>query len=472
MKFDVAKMPYPISMVWCLWIELALFWVMGTARATTVSPPIASPAAASQAYHALVIGNADYSGRARDLLNPVRDAALMAQTLRNLGFVVTQKTDMSRQDMRQAVEKFGLGLPKDSVALVYYAGHGVQVQGKNYLMPVDTPMDREQSVPLNAYALSTLLEHLSLSKSALNIVVMDACRNNPFEPEKPVRYRNWRVEGWAPVQSPRGTLIAYSTAPGELAADGSGENSLYTRTLADALKQPGLPLEVVFKRVSETVRKATKDDQIPWFESSVNEEFFFVPPHGVKVAPSGWPSGKPVAVASSRSLQSEPQWFDRLTVQEWNELDWELQQRTKHFTRDEVPLIERKAQAGNVLAMTTLGLAYRQGLDKTTGPSTQVRRSGANNTMAVRWLQRAAASGFAIAQTELGEMYYGGRGVDRDVARARSLFEAAAQTGYTRARLNLAQVSLEQGRSQEDLQRVGKDLLDALMKGMPTVPQR
>jgi TPR repeat protein len=417
-------------------------------------------------YHALLIGNADYLGRSRDLLNPVRDATLMANTLTELGFAVTVRNNLNRQQMREAIEQFGLSLPKDAVALFYFAGHGVQIRGKNYLLPIDTPMDREQAVPIHGYALSALMEHLSLSPSALNLVVMDACRNNPFEPEKPVRYRNWSVEGWAPVQAPRGSLIAYSTAPGELAADGTGQNSLYTQALAKALKQPGLPIEVVFKRVGEQVRKQTNDDQIPWFESSINQEFFLLPPPGVVVDPRRPSADVKVASVNSRTIGLAPQWFDQLSGVEWNQLDWEIAQRVRHFTPDELPLMERRAKAGNVLAMTTLGLVYREGVNKSTIPGGKTARSGGNNTLAVQWLTKAADAGFAIAMNELGEMLYMGRGLDRNLTEATALFEAASQTGYTRARLNLAQARLGNNPRPEDMGKAMTDILDAITKGM------
>lgn len=224
---------------------------------------------------ALVIGNAKYLGKGRALANPEADALLVGQSLKSMGFSVAPHTNLSRKEMLQAVADFAESLPEGATSFVFFAGHGMQIGGANYLIPVDMQPNSEQSVQLTAYPLKNLLERLSASKSAVNIVALDACRNNPFQPEILVRLRSITSrEGLAAVPAPRGTLVAYSTAPGQLAADGKNANSLYSALLAKALLEPQLSVEQVFKKVGQLIRKETSDNQIPWFESSLSDDYF------------------------------------------------------------------------------------------------------------------------------------------------------------------------------------------------------
>jgi hypothetical protein len=394
---------------------------------------------------ALVIGNGDYRDAARSLPNVSNDAALMAGTLRKLHFKVTERRDLDRSGLMSAVADFARGLPEGATAFVYYAGHGMQIGGANYLTPVDMTLTSEQSVPLNAYALKMLLEQLSAAKSAVNVVVLDACRNNPFQPNGAARYRSFANLGLAREEAPRGTLVAYATAPGQLAADGKGKNSLYTEALAQTLPEKHLTLEAIFKQVGTTVRQRTLDDQIPWFHTSLTDDYYFLPPEGVTVV-----AGKPLQMAkagrsNTRARGDSPgtgsDWFRNLTDKDWKQLDWEIEQRVRRLTAEEIPYLEHQADGGSVVHQTTLGLVYRAGTDKLVDPAGGgVLRSNANNTQALRWLRRAAEAGFPIAQTELGEMYFTGHGTDRDVDAARRWFEQAAASGYPRARINLAKL--------------------------------
>ena len=423
---------------------------------------------------ALVIGNGNYSGNKRSLKNPVNDAKLMAQSLRKLGFEVKQYADLDRAQLVSAVADFSAALPQGATALVFYAGHGMQISGASYLIPVDMAVTSEQSVPLRAYPVKTLLEQVSASKASVNVVVLDACRENPFQPSSPVKYRSFGNLGLAPVQAPRGTVVAYSTAPGQLAADGKEGNSVYTATLANVMQEPGLSLEGIFKKVGDQVRKKTLDDQIPWFESSLAEEYFFHPPDGVTVVAGR--SLKPditgradtkVATrggASPTAPNADKVWYRSMSDYEWSQLDWEVQQRVKNLTDDELPMLEHRANGGSVVAQTTLGLAWREGISRATeSTSSRVMRYQANNTKAVQWLRKAAQAGFPIAQTELGEMLYFGKGVDRNLAEARRQLEQAAMANYPRAHLDLMQLRMESGTA------TGKDAqsaIDSIIRGV------
>lgn len=427
---------------------------------------------------ALVIGNGNYSGNKRSLKNSVSDARLMAQSLRKLGFDVKQYTDLDRAQMVSAVADFSAALPQGATALVFYAGHGMQIGGASYLIPVDMAVTSEQSVPLRAYPIKTLLEQVSASRSSVNVVVLDACRDNPFQPSSPVKYRSFSNLGLAPVQAPRGTVVAYSTAPGQLAADGKDSNSIYTSTLASVILEPRLSLEGVFKKVGDQVRKKTLDDQIPWFESSLTDEYFFLPPEGVtiaagrslKAADAGRTNTKVAmrGVGKSAAPDTETVWYRNMSDYEWSQLDWEIQQRVKYLTEDELPMLEHRANGGSVVAQTTLGLAWREGISRASDSATgRVMRYQANNSKSVQWLRKAAQAGFPVAQTELGEMLYLSKGIERNLAEARRQLEQAAKANYPRARLDLLQLRLESGDA------TGTDVqsgIEAMIRGM--TPQK
>ncbi|WP_374384288.1 caspase domain-containing protein, partial [Thermomonas sp.] len=226
---------------------------------------------------ALVIGNAAY--QQTPLKNPVNDARVMANTLRQLGFQVIQRENATKQQMEQAVGEFGRALTKGGVALFYYAGHGMQVNGRNFLIPTDATIATEQAVRLESLDVDLVLDQVAGSGTDVNLIVLDACRNNPFER----RFRSGGSGGLAQINAPKGTMIAYATAPGSVAADGDGANGLYTSKLVEAIKQPGLPVEEVFKRVRANVAQASRDQQTPWEASSLVGNFYFLGPTTVVV---------------------------------------------------------------------------------------------------------------------------------------------------------------------------------------------
>lgn len=231
----------------------------------------AAPAQAEQRI-ALVIGNADYGAMGK-LKNPVNDSQLMASTLRDLGFRVIELVDADQQAMKRGVRDFGRWLRRagpDGVALFYYAGHGVQVAGRNYLLPVEAQILAEGDVDIEAVAAESILAQMQHANTGVNIVILDACRNNPFQ-------RGFRSasRGLARMEAPTGTYIAYATAPGQLAMDGDGPNSPFTRQLASAMVEPGLSIESVFKKVRQQVAAFSEERQIPWSSSSLIGDFVF-----------------------------------------------------------------------------------------------------------------------------------------------------------------------------------------------------
>ena len=217
----------------------------------------------------LVIGNGAYVN-APALKNPPNDARDMAATLKALGFEVTSGINVSQRDMKRLIREFGQKLKAGGSGLFYYAGHGVQSRGRNYLFPVDADIQSEAEVEDSGVDLSLVLNLMDEAQNGLNLVILDACRNNPFA-------RSFRSasEGLAQVDAPTGTLIAYATAPGRVAADGTGQNGLYTSELLKAMQLPGLSALEVFMRVRAEVMKQTSNNQVPWEASSLVGAFYF-----------------------------------------------------------------------------------------------------------------------------------------------------------------------------------------------------
>jgi uncharacterized caspase-like protein len=223
---------------------------------------------------ALVIGNASYAS-VNPLVNPTNDAKAMAEFLSTAGFQVLQGSDLKHSAMLRTIGKFADLLATsgpDTVALVFYAGHGLQVDGENYLVPVDAAIHREADVPLYAMRLADLMSALSSVPLKALLVMLDACRNNPFAEIKTSGGR-----GLAMVDAPSGSLISYSTAPGTDALDGDGANSPYTAALLKVGREDGLPIEQALKRVRHAVNDATGKQQVPWESSSLTSEFSFFP---------------------------------------------------------------------------------------------------------------------------------------------------------------------------------------------------
>ncbi|HAA04391.1 MAG TPA: hypothetical protein DCE18_13690, partial [Syntrophobacteraceae bacterium] len=237
---------------------------------------------------ALVIGNSAYD--ATPLRNPVNDARSISSALRDLGFDVVEKENLTQKDMKREIQAFGAKLQKGGVGLFYFAGHGMQVNGRNYLIPVGARIEHEKQVEYEAVDMGAVLSEMDYARNPMNIVILDACRDNPFA-------RSFRssAQGLAAVNAPGGTLIAYATAPGSVASDGPGENGIYTGELIQTLRTPGLRIEDVFKQVRSVVRQVTDGKQIPWESSSLEGDFYFA---GVP----GDAGGATTTVASQRPL--------------------------------------------------------------------------------------------------------------------------------------------------------------------------
>ncbi len=224
---------------------------------------------------ALVIGNSAYPGRMA-LTNPANDATAMSAALKSMGFTVIEAKDASRAQMEDAIQQMFSRLKgKQGIGMLYYAGHGLQVDWKNYMVPVDAKLQSSKDVPTQTVDVGDVIEALKAAGSRMNVIVLDACRDNPFAEKG--------VKGLAPVDAPVGTFLAYATAPGNVAEDGTGSNGLYTKHLLAELQKP-VGIENVFKRVRLNVRKESEGRQIPWESTSLEEDFSFAANKPITVA--------------------------------------------------------------------------------------------------------------------------------------------------------------------------------------------
>ncbi len=258
---------------------------VASSPAGSVPAAVNRPGEGSERRIALVIGNSNY--KTNRLANPVNDATDIAKTLTQLGFDVDLLTDADQRKMDEAIRRFGNrlgagperrisrnggepGRESKTVGLFFFAGHGVQVSGENYFIPIGANMETEEDVKYAAVPAGKVLDTMGNTNGAVNIVLIDACRDNPFA-------RGWRSSehGLAAMQAASGMLIGYATAPGRTASDGQGRNSPYTKNLLKYMMTPGLPIEAVFKNVRTEVYSETNGKQVPWESISIIGDFFF-----------------------------------------------------------------------------------------------------------------------------------------------------------------------------------------------------
>ena len=226
---------------------------------------------------ALVVGNSNYGGDLGVLPNPVNDSRLVAQSLKRIGFDVIEVEDADQSTLKRAIAEFGDRMAAaggDATSLFFYAGHGLQLAGQNYLIPIRANISRERDVDIEAISLETVLKQMAWAESKVNIVILDACRNNPL-----ARGLRSTAQGLAEITvKPQGSFISYSTAPGDVAVDGNGANSPFSAALAEAIEKPGRDINDVFREVRADVMSATKGKQVPWDSSSLTAPYYFVAP--------------------------------------------------------------------------------------------------------------------------------------------------------------------------------------------------
>jgi curli biogenesis system outer membrane secretion channel CsgG len=233
----------------------------------------------SQKRLALVIGNAQYQLEGVSLANATHDAEDISKMLTQLGFDVSYYTNQNKRDMEQAIQAFGQKVKASgngTAALFYYAGHASEIEGINYMFPVDVQLKGESLVGTEAVPVNSVVKQIKMTGNDLNILVLDACRDNPYAPDK--RSFNTQYNRLATMEGPKGTIISYSTASGKQASDGDGRNGLYTGMLLKNIPSPGLKIEELFKIVRLAVSEKSGNDQIAWENSSLISDFYFIPP--------------------------------------------------------------------------------------------------------------------------------------------------------------------------------------------------
>src|SRR5215831_7140829 len=294
------------SLLFCAGLLAGVFgFARGPAFAETATateqPAVTQALQGPEQRVALVIGNSHYQNVAQ-LPNPDSDAQSMAQFLNSAGFEVISATDLTQNDMLKVVQDFSARIAAhgpNTVAMIYYAGHGVQLAGENYLIPVDAKISSPSDLVNNSVRLVDIMATLEAIPSRLRIVVLDACRNNPFTTI------NDAGRGLAIVDAPNGSIVGYSTAPGAEALDGSGGHSPYTAAFLRDAREPNVPIEQLFKRVRLDVNHATAGVQTPWESSSLTSDFYFF--GDTAVAATRPPNRGPVVAAAgnlpSRSVQ-------------------------------------------------------------------------------------------------------------------------------------------------------------------------
>ena len=238
----------------------------------------------------LCIGNSAYPGA--PLRNAAKDAESISTALESLGFSVVTLTDATRRSTEEAVIRFAESLEDSQVGLFFFAGHGLQIDGENYLTSIDTEFVTAVDVKYTSMPLGRVLEHMDRGPNPTSIVILDACRNNPYE-------RAWNrgtPTGLAPVTAPQGTIVSFSTSPGQVASDGTGTNGAFTEALLQHIPTQNLPVEMVFKRTRNSLNASTAGKQVSWEHTSLMGEFYFNPSTSVGSIAAYSPS----AVADSR----------------------------------------------------------------------------------------------------------------------------------------------------------------------------
>lgn len=273
---------------------------------------------ASEKRIALVIGNSAYTNS--PLKNPVNDAKDVAAKLRKLGFDVVERHNLTTKQIGRTLSEFRSKLVPGSVALVFYAGHGIQIKGENFLPAVDADIEAEEDVANQSLAVKQVMDVLDESKTRLNLVFLDACRNNPYARS----FRSAGGDGLARITAPSGTLISYATRPGSVAQDGEGHNGLYTSKLL-AQMDSNLQIEQALKQVVTAVKKASLGKQEPWMEGSIEGDFCFAGCAVGSVTPIASiepaPSHPTVAVLQPNAQPTDPEYDLWTEVQKGNSAD-------------------------------------------------------------------------------------------------------------------------------------------------------
>jgi TPR repeat protein len=408
---------------------------------------IPSYAIPGEARTALLIGNSNYASS--PLVNPVNDARAMKKALTDLGFQVSLLENATLKEMSIAVRQFGDKLRTGGgVGVFYYAGHGMQIKGRNYLIPVAAELMREDEVAYTAMEVGALLDKMESARNRINIVILDACRNNPF-----TRSGRSATQGLVQMDAPIGTYISFATAPGRIASDGfegsDDANGLFTRHLLGALRLPGLKVEDVFKQVRVKVMQESDGVQVPWDNSSLTGDFYFNPALSASTEEAGLAEGAPapkaVVLASFAPSSPAAQQKERAPVSRGD-----LEASAKPAAAPAAPKarsIEPTQTLASIARPAPVAPPVAKPVDNT-ALFDELYRKGqeaakrGQPAAAVEAFEQAADKGHAPSQYELGLIFKTGRKpVEQDLPRARRLMQKAAEQGNPGALYEAAQMA-------------------------------
>ncbi len=323
---------------------------------------------------ALIIGNADYPENR--LANPCHDAEDMADVLRQFEFDVIECRDISYERMRRALIDFRSELHLADVGLFFFAGHGLQIDGKNFLLATDTSMEDPIDVQFSSLELDQVIATMERAETTTNLIILDACRNNPWERRW---HRSGGTQGLASVYVPRGTLIAFATSPGQTAADGVGQrNGKYTSALLKHIGSPDCTIEAMFKRVRNTLSVATNGKQISWEHTSLASEFFFNRSVGARIDRYNKKALKDGLLELDDSIPSH-QIIRSLKVLTWNVQNSAVMklvpETTKRFSKNNLFIIGRNVYQAACGHARTAVRFIEEFPDKTRGLVEEKRRA-------------------------------------------------------------------------------------------------
>ena len=394
---------------------------------------------------ALVVGNSTYAHIGR-LPNPENDAVDLSSALRRLGFEVTTELDADRVELTEALRAFTRQSAGADVSLVFYAGHGLEMDGINYLVPVDARLERDVDVRYETVTLDDLL--VSTVGARLRLVILDACRNNPLARSMQRTVASRSVSGGSFGQLDEDllgdeTLVAYAAAAGTTAADGTGRNSPYTTALLAHLDEP-LEILTLFRRVRARVLEATNGEQRPHeYQSLLREHYLSGAPAIEAVTVEAAAPDVPDVDVGELDVAQLRVLAERGATDAQSELGGRYEAGRDGVERDygeAVSWYRRAAEQGHAAAQAYLGFMYSTG-----------RGVGQDDREAVRWYRRSADQGHPLGQNNLGVRYRDGRGVSRDYEEAVRWFQRSADQGHTLGQVNLG-IMYRDGRgvSQDD----------------------
>jgi len=357
---------------------------------------------------ALVLGNSNYSTMG-ELRNASNDATDMAQVLMELGFDVISGINLTKKQMSDKIRKFDAKLKQgnknDTIGLFYYAGHGLEVEGKNYLVPVDADMEYQEDASDEGIPLNRIIKRMNYSKNRMNIVILDACRNNPL----PKRDRAMGGGGWGGINDvATGMFIAYGTSPGRRAADsdGIGRNGLFTKHILDNIRAKDKTLEQMFKSTRVGVLKDSNGKQITWQNNATIGDFYFAP----SLAKS---------VNQSRFVSTDPDELYQLGKTAFDNKDFPT--AFKWYAKS--------ASYNHIKAQANLGYLYSKGFGVTQ-----------SYKKAHEWYLKAAELNSPTAQSNIATLYLQGKGVERNVQKGIAWLTKAAEQNHAAAQYNLAAI--------------------------------